>query len=263
MCRGLQQQIIERDCLNIKAFYIRLSNINCINNNNNNNPLPDYLTLHYLPRINGNPLQIDGSYIRPDSPAFVTLHRVLSGEAVTYGSRERVRTSSGSRFEVYVKDEKFIKGIFRQGSELSREWKMECKCALEREMELGCFRGAEEAEVLIEGEGEEMKLTEKVDMVVRRRRKGRFNYCYRGCLEEIPEEEKETEPENEAAEGCCCCCSECFAAAAEGGGEDTVDFELEGVRKAVDVGFWVVCVGVGVGFLVSKASSRTFRKRMF
>lgn len=50
-----------------------------------------------------------------------------------------------------------------------------------------------------------------------------------------------------------------------GGGDDGTmeeigEVEMEGVRWAVDVGIWVVCLGVG--FLVSKASStRIIRQR--
>ncbi|KAL6986480.1 hypothetical protein U1Q18_019843 [Sarracenia purpurea var. burkii] len=249
MCLGLQQNAGER--LNIESFYLRIPI------SNPRKPLPDSLTLYYLPRINGSPLAINGSSIRPDSPGFVTLHRVVSGEnlgaGVVFGSRERVRASEGVRFEVYLRDEKVLRGIFRKGE--GDEWKMECKCVLEREV-VGVEMKV--AEVVVAAEGQ-AAMREKVKMVVRRVHK----YCFQG-LEEIPEvREGETD-----SDGCCCCCcsSEEREIGSDGGDEGSdeedqgkIEMEMEGVRWAVDVGIWVVCLGVG--YFVSKASSKRLRPR--
>ncbi|KAK4260644.1 hypothetical protein QN277_003733 [Acacia crassicarpa] len=35
--------------------------------------------------------------------------------------------------------------------------------------------------------------------------------------------------------------------------------DLEGLRRTVDLGIWVLCLGLGVGYLVSRASVRKFR----
>lgn len=185
-------------------------------------------------------MELNGSVIRPDVAVFVTLYRVVSGECrygegkVVYGSRDRVKVSEGVRFEVYVKEEKVVKGGFRKGG--SGEWRMECRCGLEGE---GVVR---EVEVVVGAEEGLMK--EKVEMVVRRKRR-----CFEG-LEEIPEQESEEEEEVE------CCCCECGGDVKEDGG---CEVEVEGVRWAVDVGIWVVCLGVG--YLVSKASSKSVRRR--
>ncbi|KAI3727798.1 hypothetical protein L6452_16418 [Arctium lappa] len=245
MCRGFQQT--ERDrLLTIKSFYLTLSL-----STTPKHDLPDSLTLHYLPRINGTPLEINDSLFRPDSPAFLTLYRLFSNNdhkssktSVTYGSREKVRVSEGVRFEVYLTEEKVVKGGFRKDEE--GEWKMECRCGLEGEVVAAAEVKKVEVCVAVEGEVEAMR--ETVEMVVRRKR-GR---CFEGLLEEIPEQWSEGE---EVEEGGCCCC-EC-------GGDEVVEdggeVEVEGVRWAVDVGIWVVCLGVG--YLVSKASSKSLRRR--
>ncbi|KAL4570601.1 hypothetical protein LXL04_026259 [Taraxacum kok-saghyz] len=251
MCRGFQESEKDR-LLKIKAFYLSLSLPKTPKH------LPDSLTLHYLPRINGGPLEINGSVIRPDAPAFVTLYRVVCDRkgkrSVMYGSREVVRVSEGVRFEVYLREEKVVKGGFRKDE--GGEWKMECRCGLVGEMVVPEVKDVEVC-VAAEGEGEVEVMTEKVEMVVRRKR-GR---CFEG-LEEIPEQRSE----GEEVEEYCCCCGECGGEDDEaeeeeedGGGE--VEAEVEGVRWAVDVGIWVMCLGVGVGYLVSKASSKNFRRR--
>ncbi|GKC05641.1 mitochondrial proton/calcium exchanger protein-like protein isoform X1 [Tanacetum coccineum] len=82
-------------------------------------------------------------------------------------------------------------------------------------------------------------------------------------LEEIPEQMSEGEEEVEE----CCCCFECGGGGGGGdkvvdyGGDEAVEADVEGVRWAVDVGIWVMCLGVGVGYLVSKASSKSLRRR--
>lgn len=241
MCRGFQQN--ERDRLKIKAFYIHLS-ISCTKK-----PiLPDFLTLHYLPRINGTLLSINGSTIRPDSPAFVTLHRVWtpsSEQDAVYGCKERISACEGVRFEVYFGDLKFVKGVFRKDydhdDDEGEEWVMGCRCD-------EVVEGVKSAQVSVAVEGGGV-VNERVEMVAERRRR-------RCCeLEEIPEVREEGE--------CCdvCRCSECSGEDDDDDGE-VEGVEMEGVRWAVDVGIWVACIGVG--YLVSRASSsRRFRKSGF
>ncbi|KAA8525743.1 hypothetical protein F0562_007606 [Nyssa sinensis] len=241
MCRGFQQN--ERERLKIKAFYIRLSALNALK------PLPYSLTLCYLPRINGSPLEINETEIRPDSPAFVTLYRVISAETATkgaiFGSRECVRASEGVRFEVYLRDEKVLKGIFRKDE--GNEWILDCKCVLESEL-VGVE--VKEAEVCVAVEGQ-VAMSEKVEMVVKRKRRPK---CFQG-LEDIPEE-REVECDSDA---CCCCCSgeegneigsdggDCAEEEEEESDEDRegTEMKMEGVSWAVDVGIWVMCFGVG------------------
>ena len=66
--------------------------------------------------------------------------------------------------------------------------------------------------------------------------------------------------------GDCCCCGE--VETRSNGGDDfddiddqtmEIDMDMEGVRWAVDVGIWVV--SLGVGFLVCKASTRNLMKK--
>ncbi|OVA20653.1 hypothetical protein BVC80_883g27 [Macleaya cordata] len=270
MCRsteihGFYQN--ERDRLKIKAFYLRLS-ISQVQK-----PLPESFTLLYLPRINGSLLEINDLKIRSDSSGFVTLYRIRSEEEkkmmmmndeeigeVVFASRERVRASEGVQFEVYSKEEKVLKGIFRKDED--EEWKMECKCALESDP-VG-FK-ISEAEVFVGAEGN-VAMNEKVEMVVRRRRMrrktmGKFGFR---VLEEIPEErEIEIETESCDSDYCCCYCGE-METELDGGDCETMDdheeMEKEGGTWAVDVGIWVMCLGVG--YLVSKASSRTLRRRI-
>ncbi|CAL5430083.1 unnamed protein product [Camellia sinensis] len=258
MCKGYEQK--ERERLKIKSFYLRLWV------SNTRTCLPDSITLYYLPRINGSPLEICDSKIQADSPGFVTLYRVVSGvgttnKTVIFGSRERVRASEGVRFEVYMRDEKVFKGSFRKDE--NDEWKVECKCVLEREM-VGVE--VKEAEISVAVDGQEpAMMSEKVEVVVRR--KTRAKYCFQG-LEEIPEE-REVDDTTDQSDACCCCCCCCSSAdddemeKGSDGGDcgEMIETEMEGVRWAVDVGFWVMCLGVGVGYLVSKASSKTLRPR--
>uniref|UniRef100_A0A2N9FZH6 Uncharacterized protein n=1 Tax=Fagus sylvatica TaxID=28930 RepID=A0A2N9FZH6_FAGSY len=258
MCRSSDYhgyQASGRDRLRIRAFFVRFSGLNT------RKPLPESLTLHYLPRINDNVLEVDGSKIRPESPAFVTLHRVVNAKSVNegdvmFGSRERVRANEAVRFEVYLRDEKVLKGVFRKGE--GSEWKLECKCAIESESESESEVKVIEAEVCVAVEGHVAAATinEKVEMVIKKRRK-----CLRECgrLEEIPEEIEEEKEETES-DGCCCCGE--VESGSDGGDleEDCTVTEIEGERWAVDMGIWVMCFGLG--FLVSKASVKSLKRRI-
>ncbi|XP_009779218.1 uncharacterized protein [Nicotiana sylvestris] len=255
MCKGFQQN--ERDRLKIKAFYLHLSFSSPAKN-----ALPDCLTLHYLPRISESPLEINESKIRSDAPGFVTLHRVVSPETkgVIYGSRDRVKASEGVRFEIYMADVKILRGIFGKDG-VEENWRIDCKSMLEND-DLH-VKGAEVC-VAVEGRAAGSAaevITEKVEMTVKRRRPRRKS-CFQK-LEEIPEQR---EVENEL-EGSTCRCSECEGEKNSDGGETAEaaeqEAETERVGWALDVGLWVMCLGVGVGYLVSRASSKRLRRRKF
>ncbi|KAK1430669.1 hypothetical protein QVD17_13585 [Tagetes erecta] len=248
MCRGFQPIDQTQRLFNLKSFHVTLSL------SKPTKSLPDSLTLHYLPRITGGPLEVNGSVVKPDVPVFLTLYRVVSeckfgdGKKVVYGSRERVKVSEGVRFEVYVKEEKVVRGGFRKDG--GGEWRVECRCGLEGG---GGGGGVKEVEVVVGVE--EGVMREVVEMVVRRRKKR----CFDG-LEEIVEQESEEDEEMEVR----CCCCECSGGDGVEDGGDVVEdggdvVEVEGVGWAVDVGIWVVCLGVG--YLVSKASSKSLRRR--
>ncbi|XP_039160243.1 uncharacterized protein LOC104444099 isoform X2 [Eucalyptus grandis] len=241
------------DRLDLKAFYVRFSaHRPAPEPEPGPGPFPDSLTLLYLPGAAGRPLEIDGAKVRPDHPAFLTLHRVVApsrggGGDVVYGSRDRVRAAPGLRFEVYLGGEKALRGSFRRDEE--RDWRLECACALEREVLAGA---GWVSEVCAAAEGGRVAMSERVEMVARKRRGRKGGRGFYG-LEEIPEE-SETESESDGdmgGGGACCCC---------GDGEDW-EVNTEGVRWAVDVGIWVACLGVG--YLVSKASAKSLRRRRF
>ncbi|XP_021727495.1 uncharacterized protein LOC110694641 [Chenopodium quinoa] len=216
--------------------------------------LPESLTLVFLPRINGGLLEINGSKIRPDSPAFITLHRVLNSDLI-FTSKDRIRACDGVVFEVHLAGNRLLHGGFRQYDD--GDFKMECKLMEEREF------GVREADVFVVSENGGL-MREKA--VAKRRRRRRNCRKFEVALDEIPEEREcdVVEDEEEGSGEVCCCCDE---AESESDGGDEVEFdrmveeEMEGVRWAVDVGIWVVCLGVG--FLVSKASTRNLRRRKF
>ncbi|XVF10323.1 hypothetical protein REPUB_Repub07fG0172800 [Reevesia pubescens] len=239
-----------QNLLKIKAFFIRFSGfVSCTE------PFSDSLTLLYPPRINETGLEVSGSKVRPDSPAFVTLHRMVkvktrNGEAI-YGSRERVRAGDGVRFEVYSREEKLLKGVFRR--EEGKKWEMECKCAVERgDGDKIVGERAAVADVCVAVEGD-MAMGKRVEMVVRKRRKN--NKVGFDQLEEIPEER---EAESESDGGCCCICGESDDGDVEGSCDGGQEMEADGVSWAFDVGIWVMCFGVG--YLFSKASTKSLRR---
>lgn len=237
MCRSTDfERYVEKESLKVKAFFVRFTGLPT------RQLLPDSLTLLYPPRINEAAFELDGSKIRPDSPAFVTLHRAVKGGDVIYGSREPVRVWEGIRFEVYMSEERVVKGIFRK--EEGDKWKLECECEMEEE-------GAAEVVVAAEGHVATATMARKH----RRRRKQRSGF---ECLEEIPEEREEGR-ELDGGDGVCfCTCSGGESEDGEGEWEAVewtgeMESEAEGMGWAVDLGIWVMCLGVG--YLVSKAAS--------
>ncbi|CAK7335838.1 unnamed protein product [Dovyalis caffra] len=249
MCRttdfhGLQSRTQEKH-LKIKSFYVRFTGFKP-----DNKPVPESLTHVYLPRAHD--LIIDGSKIRPESKAFLGLHRIVNvdkkegqGEVV-FGSRERVRVGEGVRFEVYLREERVLEGSFRRDADLEK-WKLECSCG----GDVGEVR-AEEVCVAVEGD---VTLVEKV---VKRKKKSRRGF---DRLEVIPEEREVVEDESDG--GCCCDCDGWGMYGGdmeEGCGPDCekVEMEMKSVRWAVDVGVWVMCLGVG--FMVSRASAKSLRR---
>lgn len=224
---------------------------------------PDSLTLHYLPRINGTHLEVNHSRIKPDVPAFLTLHRVispLSDNSVCFASREKVKASQGARFEVYFGDVRVLKGFFRK--DWDDTWKMECSCGLECSSAGRILQEiVKKAEVSVVAEGG-VVMNETVEIVAKRRRR---RLLKGGGLEEIPEETEYDCYDFADDESCsssgCSCCEELGESESElescGDQEDAVaaEEEMEGAGSwAVDVGIWVMCLGVGL--LVSRASSK-------
>lgn len=69
------------------------------------------------------------------------LYRVVKGGEVIYGCRELVWVWEGIWFEVYMSEERVVKGIFRK--EDGDKWKIECECEMEE--------GVVEVVVVVEG----------------------------------------------------------------------------------------------------------------
>ncbi|KAJ6388431.1 hypothetical protein OIU77_026909 [Salix suchowensis] len=179
MCRttdfhGLQQSRTRENHLQIKSFYVLFTGFRP-----DNKPVPESLTLVYLPR--GHELVIDGSEFRPATKAYLGLHRIVEvgkkeGEGeVMFGSRERVRVNEGVRFEVYLREERVLEGIFRRDADLER-WKLECYGGT----------GGDDVRVLAVRVAVEGQVA-FVETLVTRKRKSK-----RGCdrLEVIPEGER-------------------------------------------------------------------------
>ncbi|KAJ6943778.1 hypothetical protein NC652_009276 [Populus alba x Populus x berolinensis] len=190
----------------------------------NSKPVPESLTLVYLPRAHD--LVSDGYKFRPVAKAFLGLHRIVDvdkkegdGE-VMFGSRERVRVNEGVRFEVHLREERALEGIFRRDADLER-WKLEC---------CGGVGGddARMVEVRVAAEGQEREIVS-----------------------------------DESDGGCCCGCDGrgfSYGGDLEEGCERDcaeVEMEVEVVRWAIDVGVWVMCLGVG--YMISRASAKSLR----
>ncbi|CAI0441825.1 unnamed protein product [Linum tenue] len=273
MCRttdfdGFNFKPRSRNPLKIKSFFCRFSGFH------RRTSFPDSLTLCFLPRVNGTELQIDGSKTRPDSTAFLELHRLVdvkskSGEAV-YGSRESVKSTGGVSFEVYLRDERLLEGIFTKDEE--HEWNLECRCRVENAAVVGCAAAAA-ADVCVAVEDRVAALSERVRLVAPPRRK-KGGSCRKGRridrLVVIPEDAEDDDDDDESDGPCCCDCDGTDGGSSGGeweevsgpgspGSEGTdEEMDLEGVGWAVDVGLWVMCLGVG--YLVSKASTKRLRR---
>ncbi|URE27637.1 hypothetical protein MUK42_17996 [Musa troglodytarum] len=258
------------DRLKIRGFYLRVSVAG------GRRPFPGAITLVYLPPIDGNLLEVNGSRIRAAARAIVPLHRICSPElfrsgdtdAAVFASTDRVRAGEGVRFEAYLGEEKVVRGVFRRRGGV---WGMECRCAAE-----GDAAAVAAVEVWVVGEkgvsmGQRVEVAAALEEERRKRlrRRSRRGFC--SSLEEIPEE-------SEGCDGMCCEGGEEEEEEAEGwesegsvgevrnqaGGTsldgEVVALEMEGVRWAVDLGIWVMCLGVGL--LVSAASHRRLRKNL-
>ncbi|KAJ8768450.1 hypothetical protein K2173_021603 [Erythroxylum novogranatense] len=219
--------------LKIRAFCVRLSGFN-----DSPKTFPESLTLIYLPRTKASELVVNGSKVKPDSAAFSVLHRVKTeiGKAA-FMSRERVRGSEGLRFAVYMGQERLLKGMYTKDQK--EGWMLDCSCGLEQEC---MVVGVSKVDVCVALEGK-MALNVGVAMVFKRK-------CgFGSVLDVIPEDNNDGE-ESDAADGCTMGdTEECM---------EMMERDLEVIRWAVDVGFWVVCLGMG--FLLSKATSKSLRR---
>ncbi|KAK9669889.1 hypothetical protein RND81_13G161300 [Saponaria officinalis] len=211
--------------------------------------LPETLTLVFLPRINAAFLHINGSTLRPDSPFFLTLHRISSlSSDVAYSSDDRVSFSDGVVFEVHLGEIRLIKGVFREDDAL--RWRVECKCAVD-ERGLQCVK-LKHVEVRVGEENGRVLMREKVVVEKKRITKKGFKLG----LVEIPEER-----EDDVEEGDDYVEERDDDVDTDVEEDETLEGEMEVVRWAVDVGIWATCLGLGLGLLASRASIRSLKRR--
>lgn len=142
------------------------------------------------------------------------------GEA-SFASRESVAISEGATFEVFLRDEKLLQGILRPAMDGESDWVMEFASLCSSEIQL-----------TVSAEGHVVAVRQVMKRSARRRR-------FEG-LQRIPEETE----------------YDCGVVGSDGGYDSGV--EIEGVGWAVDVAIWVFSLGVGL--LVSKASSKALRR---
>ena len=236
-----------REPLRIQAFYIRLALREKISP-----PETDRMKLVYLPSTSGSPLELNDEWVLPGDLAIAKLFREIKAESggdAVYGSADKVTAGEGAVFEVHIGEVAAVKGRFlRRGM----EWKMEC------------WRGAgvagiDRADVYVAME-DNIAIMERVEMVEKKKKR----FCTN--LERIPEEGEEFQ---------CECCREDEGEDDDGWqmvgylkdddedddvwGEKVLEGEREVMTWAMDLGIWAVCLGVG--FLVSRASSSSFSSK--
>lgn len=160
---------------------------------------------------------------------------------------------------------RLLRGVLRRGDD--SVLRMECKSVSSKD----CGVGVGEVEVSI-ATGNGVVLKEKVVVKTKKRRSCKK---FKIALEEIPEEREcdvaEDDDDVELSDGSCSCyCGEDKSQSDGGDDVEEVDVDRmmeiekeieEGVGWAVNVGIWVV--SLGVGFLVSRASARNLRGRNF
>ncbi|KAJ6695223.1 putative proteinDP-SPECIFIC GLUTAMATE DEHYDROGENASE [Salix koriyanagi] len=163
------------------------------------------------------------------------------------GQENGFESMKGFGLRLYLREERVLEGIFRRDADLER-WKLECYGGT----------GGDDVRVLAVRVAVEGQVA-FVETVVTRKRKSK-----RGCdrLEVIPEGREVVEDESD---GKCDCDGRGLYGGdlEEGCGPDCaeVEMELEGIRWAIDVGVWVMCLGVG--YMVSRASVKSLRRLRF
>ncbi|CAL4928653.1 unnamed protein product [Urochloa decumbens] len=227
--------------LDIRAFYLRLSS-----SSSPAAPAPAELTLVYLPAIGGAALALNGRSLPPAAPAEVTLRQV-AGEAAgnAYASADRVAAAEGARFEVYAGKEMAAEGVFSRRRRIGDGgWRVECRRAAPAPP-------VAVAEVVVLAEGG--VLMRDRARVASRRGIG----CGVTTLEGIPEEA------TDLGWGCQCGSWSCggddeweVIGDESDDGEAWKEEEEEGVRWAMEMGVWAVCLGVGL-----LATARSFRRK--
>ncbi|KAJ1376040.1 hypothetical protein SESBI_50360 [Sesbania bispinosa] len=204
----------------------------------------DSLTLLlHLPLNNNNKTVTEIPFPTTTKPAILTLRRMCNTDGhVIFGSKETVHvaTTKVLKFQLYAGEAKMLKGAIRK----DRDWKLKCfKCELP-----SAFSSISEVELLVGLDGH-VPIRERVIKTRNNNNKHRRNRTNNKLkLEDIPEETElhidnqggDAEVNREIEEACV-----------------HLEMDLEVLRRSLDMGIWVLCLGLG--FMVSKASITRFR----
>lgn len=242
MCRSANHESPYTDdggdgnVLKIRAFFVHigLSASGFNGNPGNADPLPQFLTLVFLPP-------------NPTLSLYRLVNHPLPHPHVIFGAgiRQRLRATQGlCTFQLYFgKAKQLLKGVFIK--EDDHHWRLECRSRLPSHS-----RQISEAQLCVALEFDDGHVSMNHRVVVKPKEKIIIKHCInaRGWeLEQIPEEKELHYYNAHASE----------SDVQQPGSGVILDFEP--LRWALDLGIWVVCLGLGVGYLVSKASIRKFR----
>nr|AFK48495.1 unknown [Lotus japonicus] len=249
----------ETEPFTITSFFLRLSapDYNSELASHESSPTPDSLTLLLFIPNNTNDVN-ETPLLPPYSPATVTLRRMrfpgeISGDtrAMIFGSKETVQvtTTQSLRFQLYHAETKILKGTIKRRRNEKEKWKLEC-CNCENPSSFSIS----EAEFLFAIDGH-APITARFGFAagsvpVFKHHKNKKLRRTKMNLEDIPEETEllcgddgHADTDTELEEVC-----------------DHLEMDLQVLRKSLDVGIWVLCLGVG--FMVSRASITKFRSRL-
>ncbi|KAL9229416.1 hypothetical protein vseg_004883 [Gypsophila vaccaria] len=167
------------------------------------------------------------------TPTFLTLHPTpspspspsSSSPTLSYASHARISFSHGLVFEVLLGELSLLKGVFRVDHTLGL--RLHCRCAVDETR----FAGVKLKHL-------EMRVGEDDVRVLMMTRKG-----FKLGLVDIPEETHHDTCVDDVDD------------------ENMIGTQVEGVKWAVDVGIWVGCLGLALGFMLSTASVKSFKRR--
>ncbi|KAK7306849.1 hypothetical protein VNO77_44809 [Canavalia gladiata] len=233
----------DTDPFTITSFFVRLRTSSLQSNAYSSappaskpTPLPESLTLILCFPLDSN---------SRNKVPFLSLRRMrqtTTEACVTFGSMQRVRaTTQTLSFQLYVGETELLKGVIRKNH---NDWKLECcKCELQ-----SCL-GISEVELFVALDGV-VAIRERVVMPVVKTRNGKYNTRWSNKLlklEDIPEEtelqsddDDDVDVNTEVEEACV-----------------NLEMDLEVLRRAMDMGIWVLCLGMG--YMVSRASIPNIR----
>lgn len=245
--------------------------------------IPEYLTLHFLPRSNAVALEINERAFHPSSSAFITLQRNRVEEKskgeIIYVCTDTIRTSDNLCFEVYLRDETLIFGTLEKKQEFGEDlmpettWTVECSSRLEYSSKLSWdAMSIPTVDVYISGRisGSPIIFTQTLQLLPRRKR---VHHC---TLEVIPEgnetEEScsdfsDTDRESDDSESSFvestsgCDCDFDWESRTEEQEQLDDSWIDSGLRFGIGIGLGM-CLGVGLLVRTYQGTSRNLRKQI-